>query len=239
MENQEIDKGFWIDGLRVPDKDGKVIGNSMAGYQGRIKVSLGKPKQEFKGSAWKMEFKTVLPEHIHEKLKGKTIERIRDNFKSEPNKHDYDKFAKTVTALSLERLIERYDEIIDDYLWVVADEIAPREKMIYIKWNSKFGEGRSSWNGAKMGKIMSMQFNFFVGYHNGKTHFDIDFKMFNHNYDKDIEDYKRIPWTQDREDFFEKIYVNFESLRDKLDGFFASLNVDTIETHMSNFKLLN
>jgi hypothetical protein len=146
--------------------------------------------------------------------------------------------AKTIKAHSLESLVNHYNEVIDDYLWAMADERAPREKMLYVNWDSRFGGEKSGWNGAKKGMSMNMSYNFFVGYFNGTTHFDIDFKAFHTTYDKDISSYARIPWTQSREDFFGKIYANFEALKGELDIFFDSLNEKTIDAHVSNFKLL-
>ncbi len=240
MENQEIDKPFWINGLKTPDEKGNYAGNVYAGFDGKIKVSLGKPKQSDKTSPWKMEFKTVLPDHIHAKIFDQKIERIRDNFSKDPSKNDYTTLKKTITAYSLEKLVERYNEIIDDYLFLMEDEKAPRQKMIFVKWNSLFRkEHKSYFNGAKMGQSMGMDFNYFVGYFNGKTYFDIDFKIFNTHYDKDLLNYKMIPWTAEREEFFDKIYSNFETMRDKLDSFFSSLNDKTIESHMGSFKLLS
>lgn len=233
MENHEIDKAFWVDKIRVPDKDG----NHMAGYTGRIKVALGKPKID--GGDWKMEFKTVLPDYMHEKLLDKSVLRIRDRFKGEPELRSYNEFKKTVVSYSLESLLKRFNEIVDDFLFIVNDENMPKEKTIYVKWKHVMGETRSSGNSAKMGKKAEFRFNFFIGYFNGQSHYDIDHKAFNTtSYDKEVLDYMRIPWTQEREDFFEKVYANFESLRDKLDAFFSGCSAKTIDSYISNFKMI-
>lgn len=236
MENQEIDKPFIVDGLRVPDKDG----NTKGGYNGQLKISLGKPKREHATGPWKMEFKFVLSDHMYAKLFGQVITRIRDNFRSEPDTHNYQDIKKTVTAYSLEKLLERYNDMVDDYMWLVADESSPRKKTIFVKWSNVFASKKSHWNGAMMGVSASMTFNYFVGYTNGRRHFDLNYKPFNETYDVELyKEYIQIPWSEEREEFFYAVYLNFEQLKDKLESFFSSLTPETIDSHINNFKLLS
>lgn len=235
---QDTTKGFWIDKIRVPDENGKCPGHLMTGWKGRIKVSLGKAKLD--GYEWKMMFKTVLAPHIHEKLVGKSIERSRGGLTSKVDTHSYTLLGKTISSTSLDGLVKRYCDIVDDYLFLINDEQVPKEKLIFVNWKPQFDDKLQSYqNSCALGKKMSMEYHFFVGYWNGRTMFDVDHKAFNTvSYDKDLLAYERIPWTQEREDFFNNIYANFELFKDKLDAFFETMNAKTIDSHMSNFKML-
>lgn len=242
-DNQDVSKPFWVEKMRVPNEKGEVSGNYYAGYNGKIKVSLGKPVID--GNDVRMSFKTVLPDYIHAKLSGKVVIRIRENFKKDPTTHRYDgkldSFSKTVTAQSLEGLVKRYYDVIDDFLWVMEDEKNTKIKMIFVKLNSFMQPSKTSdGNGAKMGKNASISYNYFVGYYNGRSIFDIDYRQFNTTtYDKDILKYKMIPWTQERENFFESIYNNFDAMRVKFDEFFTNMDDKNIDTFInSNQKLL-
>ncbi len=238
MENHESDKPFWVDNVRVPDKDGRIKGHSLTKYEGRIKVSIGKPKIDSMRK-WRMEFKTVLPDYVHAKLNGLAIERMRGGFDIEPTTNKYFNMSKTLLAYSLEALVDRYESIVDDFMFVMNDERVPKEKTIFVKWDrSVRGDMKSSGNSAKMGKAVRMDFNFFVGYYNGRTIFDIDHKGFNSSYDPEVSKYNRIPWTQEREEFFDRIYDNFEKMCDNLDEFFEGLKPDTIDAQLTKFKQL-
>ena len=243
-EEQDISKGFWIFGIMLPDADGKIQGNSYSGYRGKIKVTLGKPKREY-GTSGKhmMMFKTVLPTYIYEKLNGMNIERTREGIgRSETTTHRYVDMKKSITANSLEALTKRFDGIVQDFLFVIQDEQAPKEKLIFVNWKSDFRRDKeSNQNGAKVGHAMSMSFHFFSGFYNGRSYFDIEHKPINaqsNSYECDVPNYTQIPWTQEREDFFNHIFANFETFKDKLDDFYATLTPKTIDSHMSKFKML-
>lgn len=236
-ETHQIDKGFWIEGIKLPDENGNVLGNHYAGYKGKIKVSLGKPKKDY--NKYVMMFKTVLPDHIHSKLKGRTIERNRGGLSNKTEARSYENLQKTISAESLNVLIENFEYVVEDYLFVLQDEKMPREKTIFVRWKSNFNLAKKSYyNGSLLGKDMSMEFHYFTGYFNGRTIYDAEFREISSTRDKQIYEYKRIQWTQEREEFFDSIYSNFEKFKEKLEEFFGTLDEKTIDTHMSNFKLL-
>lgn len=240
---QDITKGFWIEGIHVPDENGNCPGNHFAGFKGRIKVSLGKPKRESgKHGKHMMMFKTVLPQYIFDKLHGTKIERSRGGLTSEVSTNWYTSLKKTITSNSLEGLVERFDAIVQDYLFLLADEKAPKEKLIFVNWKSDFRRDKTSnENGAKVGHQMKMEFHFFVGYYNGRSYFDIDHKgirVGSGNYERDVPNYIKIPWTQEREDFFNQVFDNFDTFKVKLEAFFDTLNPEMIDTHIQTFKML-
>ena len=72
MEEKDNIGSMIIEGQMIPDKDGNIKGNQYAGYEGKIIVTLGKPKRVTSGLMG-VEFKMVLPDHIHSKLKGLEI----------------------------------------------------------------------------------------------------------------------------------------------------------------------
>jgi hypothetical protein len=238
-EAQDITKGFWVDGIYVPDTEGKCSGNDYAGYNGRIKVSLGKPKKDV--TKYVMLFKTVLPKHVYSKLHGTKVERSRGGINPKVHTHDYTEINKSITSHSLDGLVNRYNEIMQDFIFILNDEVAPKRKLIMVKYKSDFrGDRTSSQNGSKIGKTMSLDFHFLVCYYNGNTFFDIDHRPINttNGYDRDIASYSPISWTQEREDFFNTVYDNFGKFNDKLGEFFTSMNDKTIDNHISEFKLL-
>lgn len=242
-ENHDISNSFWIEGIHNPDAGGNCKGNHFAGFEGRIKVSLGKPKRESgKHGKHLMMFKTVLPQHIFDKLNGLKIERSRGGMNAEVSSKWYTNMSKTVTSDSLEGLVKRYDDIVQDFLFILADEKAPKEKLIFVNWKSNFRRNnKSSQNSAAIGHSMSMEFHFFVGYFNGRSFFDIDHRGINtssSSYEAKVPDYIRIPWTQEREDFFNQVFENLELFKDKLEAFFDTLNPDMIDTHIQTFKML-
>lgn len=59
------------------------------------------------------------------------------------------------------------------------------------------------------------------------------------SYDSKVPEYIRIPWTQEREDFFNQVFNNFEMFKDKLEAFFDTLNPEMIDTHIQTFKMLS
>jgi len=242
--DQDIDKGFWIEGIMLPDKEGKVDGNHYAGYKGKLKVSLGKPKRESgKHGKHLMLFKTILPSHIYDLLSGRKIERSRGGLVSEVSTNYYNNLSKTITSNSLEGLVKRFDEIVQDFLFIIQDEQKPKEKLIFVNWKSNFNKNKiSNQNSSKLGNKMSMEFHYFVGYYNGRSYYDMDHKGINvlsTSYESDVINYKKIPWTLEREEFFNYIFSNFEKFKNNIESFFENINPKTIDSHMSEFKMLN
>lgn len=235
---EETTNSYWIEGIRLPDKDGNVKGNPFTKYEGRIKITLGKPVKQSSGRMG-INFKTVLPDHIHSKLLGKEVSRSRGGLNSKVETKTYVNLTKTLSADSMEKLLNRFDEIVDDYLFLINDEKKPKVKYILIKWEHAFDSTSSRWNSAKMGKMAEISYNFFVCYHNGTTFFDIDHKAFSLSESNSLNEYRRIIWTLEREEFFERVYLNFTSMGDKLNDFFNAINENTIDSQITNFKLLS
>ena len=103
-ENHDITKGFWIEGVNVPDADGNCPGNHFAGFQGKIKVSLGKPKRESgKHGKHMMMFKTVLPQHAeHEDF----FNQVCTNF--EMFKDKLEDFFETMNPKTIDSHISKF-----------------------------------------------------------------------------------------------------------------------------------
>lgn len=232
---------FFVEGVKVPNKDGNFKGNSFTGYEGKIKVSLSKIKIEFGIPV--MLFKTSLPKHIFDKLEGTRIERNRGGIINETSENSYVYLKKVITHKSLEGLVSKYNSIIDDYLFLLSEEKSQKTKYIFVNWKSNFNrDKKSNQNGAIIGKSMSMEYHFFVGFFNGRSYFDIEHRLINtysNSYEKNVPNYIKIGWTQEREDFFNNIFKNFEMFKNNLEGFFETLDAKNIDSHISNFKLLN
>lgn len=239
MEDEKEIKTFKVDGIRVPDKDGKVSGNHMAGYNGSLTIKIGQPKVSSIGRHT-LNFSTKIPDHVHELLHKQTIERQTHGIgASQSIKHNYDSLGKTINASSLEGLINYYDSIIDDYLWVMDNKNKPKKKMIFILF--KRSKNRfSSYNGADAGDKAISRWSYFIGYDNGQTLFDINQKHFNTLQDKELLEYKKVEWTEEREFFIRRLTEQLEQAMENVSKYIDQLSDEKIldQLMLSDKKLL-
>lgn len=237
MEDEKEIKTFKIDGIRVPDKDGKVSGNYMAGYKGSLTIKIGQPKISL--GKHTLNFSTKIPDHVHELLNNQTIERqVHGVGRSEQLKNSYDNMPKTISSSSLEGLVNYYDRIIDDYLWVMDNKNKPKKKMIFILFKrSKNSFG--TYNGANAGDKSISRWSYFVGYDNGQSIYDINFKHFNTLQDKELLEYKKVEWTEEREFFIRKLSEQLEQAMENVSKYIDQIsNEKMIDELMSSDKKL-
>lgn len=210
----------------------------MAGYNGSLIIKIGQPKISL--GRHTLNFSTKIPDHVHELLKNQTIERQTHGIgASQSIKNCYDNLGKTINASSLEGLVNYYDRIIDDYLWVMDNKNKPKKKMIFIlfkRTKNKF----PSYNGADAGDRAISRWSYFVGYDNGQTLFDINQKHFNTLQDKELLEYKKVEWTEEREFFIRKLTEQLEQAMENVSKYIDQLSDEKIldQLMMSDKKLL-
>jgi hypothetical protein len=221
MENEKEVKTFKIDGIRLPDKEGNVSGNHIAGYKGTLTITISQPKKEL--DRYIVYFSTKIPDHIYDVLNKQTIERNRGGMKSEMIKNTYNDMAKTIKRNSLEALVEYFNSIVDDYLWLMNNKKKPKKKTIFILFKKGLNNV-STYNGANAGSKITSRFSYFVGYDNGESLFDINFKSFNIHQDTDILEYKKIEWTKEREDFICKLNNQLEQAMQKVSDYIEQIS---------------
>lgn len=239
MENEKEIKTFKIDGIRIPDKDGKVSGNHMAGYKGSLTITIGQPKKEV--GHYKLFLSTKIPDHVHDLLNNQTIERNNpNNFgKSEIINTSYRDMPKTIKGTSLDTLVDRFNSIIDDYLFLVDDRNKPKKKMIFILFKrsqNSFG----TYNGANAGDKSISRWSYFIGYDNGRTLYDINYKSFNTLQDKELLEYKKVEWTEEREFFIRKLTEQLEQAMKNVSNYIDKISDEKMidELMLSDKKLL-
>ena len=239
MEDEKEIKTFKVDGIRVPDKDGKVSGNHYAGYNGSLTIKIGQPKVSSLGTHT-LNFSTKIPDHVHELLNNQTIERQEHGIgRSEQIKNNYKDMPKTISAGSLEGLVNYYNRIINDYLWVMNDKNKPKKKMIFILFK-RTKNGFGSYNGANAGDKAISRWSYFVGYDNGETLFDINQKHFNTSQDKELLEYKKVEWTEEREFFIRKLTEQLEQAMQNVSNYIDQISDEKIidKLMLSDKKLL-
>lgn len=238
MEEKEI-KTFKIDGIRVPDKDGNVSGNHIAGYKGSLTITIGQPKKESSRS-YSLLFSTKIPDYIHSELNNQAIERFRGGIgTSNVTSNSYREMSKTIKRATLEGLLEYYNEIVDDYLWVMSNKNKPKKKVIFIIF--KKGKTKvSTYNGANAGDKVFSRFSYFVGYDNGELLYDINFKTFNTYNDKELLEYKKVEWTEEREFFIRRLTEQLEQAMENVSKYIDQLSDEKILDQLmtSDKKLL-
>jgi hypothetical protein len=238
MEEKEI-KTFKIDNIRVPDKDGNLSGNHYAGYKGSLTIKIGQPKISSLGT-YTLNFSTKIPDHVHELLNNQTIERQEHGIgRSEQIKNNYKDMPKTINAGSLEGLVNYYNKIINDYLWVINDKKQPKKKMIFILFK-RTNNGFGSYNGADAGGKAISRWSYFIGYDNGQTLFDINQKHFNTLQDKELLEYKKVEWTEEREFFIRKLTEQLEQAMQNVSNYIDQISDEKIidQLMLSDKKLL-
>jgi len=238
MEDEKEIKTFKVDNIRVPDKEGKLSGNYYAGYNGSLTIKIGQPKITL--GKHTLNFSTKIPDCVHELLHNQTVERQEHGIgASQSISNNYNNLGKTINAASLEGLINYYDRIIDDYLWVMDNKNKPKKKIIFILFKrSKKGFG--SYNGADAGDKAISRFSYFIGYDNGKTLYDINQKHFNTLQDKELLEYKKVEWTEEREFFIRKLSEQLEQAMENVSKYIDQVSDEKIidQLMMSNTKLL-
>ena len=238
MENEKEIKTFKIDGIRIPDKDGKVSGSSMAGYKGSLTINIGQPKMSL--GKYTLNFSTKIPDHVHELINNQTIERqIHGVGASQSVSNRYHDFPKTISSSSLEGLVNRFNSIIDDYLFLIDDKNKPKKKMIFILFKrsqNSFG----TYNGANAGDRSISRWSYFIGYDNGQTLFDINYKHFNTIQDKEILEYKKVEWTEEREFFISRLTQQLEQAMENVSNYIDKISDEKMidELMLSDKKLL-
>ncbi len=237
MEEKEV-KTFKIEGIRLPDKDGNIAGNNYAGYKGTLTITIGQPKVSL--GKFTIYFSTKIPDHIHDLLNNQTIERLIHGIgKSEPIKNSYDNMSKTIKSSSLEGLMNRFDSIVDDYLWLMDNKKKPKKKTIFILFK-RHTKGFGSYNGADAGDKAISRWSYFIGYDNGQSLYDINYKYFNVLQDKELLEYKKVEWTQEREDFIIKLSNQLEQAMQNVSNYIDKLSDENMidQIMLSDKKLL-
>lgn len=183
---------------------------------------------------WSMGISLVLPNHIHEKIKGSYVGRKTD--RREYINYDTD-FKKTITSDSLEGLTKRYRDIVLDYKWIIDIETMVLTKVIFFNFDGYVNEQtKSQWNGIKFGKDLEIKYGYVIGYvsQDGKTRFNSQKKSFHYSYDKFINEWGYVEYTEKRDIFFSAIYSKFQGIIQELKRFEDSLSEKTIDNIISS-----
>lgn len=189
---------------------------------------------------YSMMFSLVLPEHIHKLMVGATVGSavLYGAVNREERRYDKD-FSKTVKSLTLRGLTEAYTQILYDYRWLKQIEDAELTKVIFYSFKNNSTVKQSSWDGTKLGKSVTMNYMFSIGYYSKvddkEYRYSIDKKLINQYRDNDLYvNYKRVDWTSEREIFFTNIESSFIKLIDQLTAFESNLTEDKIEALISS-----
>ena len=205
-------------------------------------------------------FSLVLPDYIFDRIKDTAKEYAVTPPKEYHDRLGFKKFTKTRSSVLLSSLIEEFNTICRQ---AVEKQIAldsPKEKLIAIDFFQDSAQKKSGLNHADMGIKTQSSFQWFVVYKAYKktVYSDrktpeymsnkcindnprVDREWFYHHIDGEhrlIEDnFKLIPWTQEREDFLTLIQGKLKDVFEELDKFLGDLDESKLQLLMENNNL--
>lgn len=131
-------------------------------------------------------------------------------------------------------------------------DCANSKKYIFISFNSNQKEERDAYQWGYAGKRTSINFQYFIGYSIKNSNNIFVEKRFENGQFVEIPKtqrkvcinstggFKRIEWTQEREDFLSMIEINFKQLSDNLNLYLKDLDSDKLDNLIANnIKLLS
>ena len=189
---------------------------------------------------YSMSFSVKLPDYIHAKILGATIPSMSmSNDKSKT----YDvKLSKTISSDSIGSLTARWQEIIDDFVFLLELDKLQMRKVILYRFGGNVKQNRSQWTGASLGNEAKLSYIFMIGYIGSRGTVKVIRNMDNKNVqthsDGWIYNLPYVDWTQEREDFFIGLQKSYESLIARIAEFEASINNDSIDTLILNSPLI-
>jgi hypothetical protein len=212
-----------------------------------IKVNKVKDSSEH-GIGWtkksyEMSFSLVLPNHIHELLKGKSVPKRGMGTRNETK--TYSDFPKTITAETVRAVCEKYWEITQDFLWLLNVQKTELKKVIFYKFDTESRDYVNEWDGKHYGKKNNLNYRYAIGYISENRG-----EVLRYNHNKELVNYGRdtsfysnqyVEWSEEREIFFNNIQNSFVSIIEKINSFNDSITEETINHFLStnNLKLLS
>ena len=184
-----------------------------------------------------LSFSLKIPDHIHSFLIGKSVPTFGMNRRSETMNYSGD-FAKTIKAETIERLTERWSEIITDYEWLKNIDKLELKKVIFYKFDNKSTDWSSDWNRTPFGKSSDLNYNYAIGFISESTRstirYNSDKKTISISNDRDFYQLKYVEWSEERQAFFDGIQNTFEKIINNLSSFEEGLSESTINSIISN-----
>lgn len=212
----------------------------------KFKVSIGKvidisEKEHFTSvyigrisRKYKVSFSIKMPDEMFSFLNGKEVPSRNDN------KHCVilSDLKKTLSGYSLETIIDRYNYYLDSVIWLTNIETMNLNKFIFYSL-----ETNSTENDLGL-KSISFKFKYFIGYKNDDSNIIFNLKKRPISKNFDGSDYYRmlmVRHTDEREDFFLRVYNNIEDANELLSKLKEWLFEDNIDNCIGNnaFKLLS
>lgn len=194
-------------------------------------------------------FSTEIPEHVFDYLKD-TEEQYSTNPKEPEYSFERKKkpFSRKISDNSLRGLLLQFETLCQSAVMLKDSDDAKVDKYIAIRFNQTSNKDRDAFNHAYLGTQIKSSFQFFVCYkeeqkgfdrrvwktneavssnYSGKTRkwFYYDVRVIENNF-------QTIKWTQEREDFLQKVQDKLQSVNEELSKFLSNIDDNKIEKLM-------
>lgn len=203
-----------------------------------------------------MEFSCKLPEHVFDYLKDS-----EENYSTNPlePEHYYESKKKPwkniLKATSLLHLLEEYRSYCNEASSLKEHDDAVVTKHIAIKFNNSCSIKKDMFNFASMGKLTYSSFQFFICYkdesksgferrvwksdvHVGEQRYGRKGRSWFYYDSNTLSSFKIVKWTQEREDFLQKIQDKLNSVNDELSKYLSDLDENKLEVLMEKSEFL-
>lgn len=246
-ERWDLDDEIWI---AIPKPNAKLIGKKNivefditpeSFDRSTVKIQLPVYTSDIKIDTKNINYSIEIPDYLYDFLMCHP----------EINKRPESKVIKTDVFSRLQSDLTHWNNLALDLKQYDRD-CANSKKYIFISFNSNQKEERDTYQWGYAGKRTSINFQYFIGYSIKNSNNIFVEKRFENGQFIEIPKtqrkvcihstggFKRIEWTQEREDFLEMIEVNFKQLSDNLNLYLKDIDSDKLDNLIANnIKLLN
>lgn len=185
-------------------------------------------------------FSVKIPNHVHTYILGKTVPVFGMGSNTDLT---YDlKFSKTISAPTLLNVCERYNKVMEHYDWLKTMEKANMMKVIFYEFNNSTNELRAEFNGDNLGLKNSLNYKHAIGYvvvnNNREQRYNHEKRMINSGREQAAYKMKYVAYTEEREAFFNKMQISFETIIDNINNFESNLSEESINQIIEKGVLL-
>lgn len=225
-----------------------------------LKVTLIRNKFSSYGYAQDESFFEVkIPKHLKEILID-TYPEYQEFKENQTFNTQERNFKNIVRDTDLNRIIKKFQEMTNKALFLKEVERADiKNKVIFITSSSSCKSDRDDWNFADMNLKLNLSFQFFIAYEMeeknnflSKSHWNYfglkrnGNSSINNKYKEThlpiiststTKRFKKIKWTQEREDYLTQMQNAIIEIQDKIHNFVENIDEDNIEKLMSQSNI--
>lgn len=193
-------------------------------------------------------FSAEIPQHVFEYLKDS-----EECYSTEPKEPEYSfekkkkPFSTKISDITLHGLLDQFNSLCFNAVNLKEADNAVLDKYLAIRFSQSAQKDRDAFNHAYLGTQIKNSFQFFVCYKEQRDKNSFDRRLWKtteavstgysgkhrkwYYYDARVieNNYQTIKWTQEREDFLQKVQDKLQSVNKELSKFLSEIDDNKIE----------